>query len=318
MNSSLKAKGKRKKMSSSNQPKKNQHQVPKSYLRRFTDDGNHLYAFDKQKLRSFRSHVDKIACQRHFYDLTSKHIKEKIDPQYIENEALQDIDCKLGKLIEDIIGKADKRIPLEINEKNDFSQHVVFQMLRTQATREFIKQYEEEEFTEKYRKCPEYKGQNITVKLNKEFIAVKHIKIMFDPDLMTKAATIILNSIWIIGINRTSNLFYTSDNPVVIKRHVDFPGLMIVALDDPSMETAYPLSPKHILLIRERSHFIESAHLDCKSLDFNVPGNIDNYNELQVSQSHRQVYSRKNEFSTALNICKKFPQFRDLSRKLIN
>jgi hypothetical protein len=48
---------------------KNQHYVPRFYLKRFTEDGSSIYAFDKKDRKVFRSNIAGVASQRYFYDV---------------------------------------------------------------------------------------------------------------------------------------------------------------------------------------------------------------------------------------------------------
>ena len=45
--------------------------------------------------------------------------------------------------------------------------------------------------------------------------------------------------------------------------------------------------------------------------------NVAYYNSLQVAQSYRQIYSPKDDFTIARQMCKKFPEIRELDRKRI-
>jgi uncharacterized protein DUF4238 len=49
-------------------PKKRQHYVPQSYLRRFADENDRIWTFDKVTKKSFLSNVSGVACRPYFYD----------------------------------------------------------------------------------------------------------------------------------------------------------------------------------------------------------------------------------------------------------
>ena len=51
---------------------KREHYVPQAYLRGFTEDGEHLFVFDKSTKTRFGTSVSRIACERYFYDLSDK------------------------------------------------------------------------------------------------------------------------------------------------------------------------------------------------------------------------------------------------------
>jgi hypothetical protein len=70
----------------------NQHYVPQTYLKRFTYDGEHLWALDKVAGKSFRAHVRNVASQRLFYDMPEDLEAQAGGPQAVE---------RLFQLVED-------------------------------------------------------------------------------------------------------------------------------------------------------------------------------------------------------------------------
>jgi hypothetical protein len=56
--------------------------------------------------------------------------------------------------------------------------------------------------------------------------------------------------IWVVGINETEHLFYTSDHPVVRRGNMTIGDRLGIGVRDPGVEFVFPLDSKHILLRR--------------------------------------------------------------------
>lgn len=97
--------------------------------------------------------------------------------------------------------------------------------------------------------------------------------------------------IWLFGINSTSIPLWTSDNPIVIKPYKNCG----TGLASHGVQVAYPISPKHLLIMFESSFWKKLKSFDCMSTTLSED-NIKSYNKLQAQQCYRQTYSNKNNF----------------------
>ena len=79
---------------------KQQHYVPRVYLRRFTIDGERLYVYDKIKdeIRG-PENIKNVAQERFFYDLPVDTIPSNLDPQ-AEEKALSELEGQFHIAIE--------------------------------------------------------------------------------------------------------------------------------------------------------------------------------------------------------------------------
>lgn len=119
----------------------------------------------------------------------------------------------------------------------------------------------------------------------------------------------ILNQLtWVLCINRSSQLLFTSDNPIARVPHAKqkHEFISMSGLTGPGIELSIPISPNLLLLMIDAKY-----HNLPKSIDRNwqVMGleNVQHYNARCVYQSHRFVYSCINDFSLILDIAKKDP-----------
>ena len=125
--------------------------------------------------------------------------------------------------------------------------------------------------------------------------------------------------IWMVTLNhRAPQLLYTSDTPVVLQSHnksIGPGGVPLgVGLGSPYIEIAFPLDPKHVLIMFDRVGFKEHTYLDCRCVRLDA-SNISYYTSLQVLRSYRQVYAPVDDFDLARDVCERFRGVRDPGRK---
>ncbi len=86
---------------------KNQHYVPRFYLRRFLSKAKRLHVFDKSTGKSFFTRPENVACERYFYDVPDDLMSSGLDRQGVERY-LQQIDddgsTVLGEVLHDLVG----------------------------------------------------------------------------------------------------------------------------------------------------------------------------------------------------------------------
>lgn len=75
---------------------------------------------------------------------------------------------------------------------------------------------------------------------------------------------VLTDHIWLIGNNDTKSPLYTSDNPLVSRGHYGGTGLATVGI-----EIAFPLTPKYVLLLYERTAFQHRLGQDCQTITLN-------------------------------------------------
>ena len=122
---------------------KNQHFVPRTYLRRFTGDGSHLWALNKLTGRHFGTTIERVAQQKRFYDISvgMPGADPTWDKQTVERW-LSKIEASVNKDLDALISSAEtgRKIPDDIKKR--LSLFITVQSARTPKFRDgLMKQY---------------------------------------------------------------------------------------------------------------------------------------------------------------------------------
>lgn len=284
----------------------NQHYVPRSYLKRFTHDGKKFFIFDKFTRKCFESNIKRIANEKYFYDFPEGIGIKDEDLQIVEKE-LGKLDSKFPILVDDVLRTLDERGEITHIQKTNMAYFIAIQLLRTREHRNFRVELGEKMGEVLLHLIIETNKLNVSpdeyeIEFSQETAKFEQIASIFNPKNVSEFAKTLDNHIWIIGINDTTHPVYTSDNPVVMYPNKEGSGLA-----SEGIEIAFPLTPKYILMILERTFFKSLEALDCKPT-YLRDGDLFLYNSSQVFQSYRQVYCQSNDFSLAEKICEEVPE----------
>jgi hypothetical protein len=285
---------------------KREHYVPQSYLRGFTENGKQLFVFDKSTKKTFYTSVSRIASEGYFYDLSESQDIEK---------ALAKLDGIYPHWRDSIIKTVEngERITLEHQAKLAF--FIAMQVRRTRWFRNFnitIAEQVEEVLIKMSDYCDEKFGVPLKpdaslseyLAPNKEEMAkLAQIQSMRSFSTMHNLMQILVHHIWIVGVNQTTQPFYTSDNPVVKWPHKQHPILTYSGLQSEGIEIAFPLNSRYMLALLERTFHANLAALDCDSMPINEDGVV-YYNGLQIAGSYRWLYCSSDSFGLAKEICR--------------
>lgn len=322
---------------------KNQHYVPRVYLENFAVKSK-VFVFDKIKERTLSSNgvnVKNIASEKYFYDLPIEivpdELKAYVDVQSIE-KWFSKIEIGFSKALNRIIATFTLSTPenlhftnaLSEREKFDVASFLTIQHLRTRDSRDSILEANEKitkalldrfgmkakSVIEKeigYLKIQENLKEEVEVltdeKLRERELLVSHLGLLLDEAYHQKITEALFNHIWIIGINRSSLPFWTSDNPLVRRDWKE--GETGFASE--GIEVAFPINLKLILLMCDRSYYRCMQSLDRRFLNLREKEVI-YYNNLQISHSNRQIYSTKNNFELAAKACSDYPEIKVRNR----
>ena len=319
---------------------KNQHYVPRSYLKYFANKKNKVYqinVYDKDNDKYFSANIEGIASSRFFYDFPElEEIKKDLMEEMDEITANEKI-TELGEIDEQPVEKHFSELEGEFHgllnnlrsrfklcpnpeealfsinliEKFKLSHHLIYQLMRTRDFRDTyldinqrFTQYLVDELAKN--DLPDYKRGTIQVERNEKYDSLFHASFIFGEALPELALT--LNKhIWFVGINRTNIPFYTSDNPVVKYPHKHEPFGSNSGIASPGVEIAFPISEELIIIIRERSYFKEYEALENTFIELNEE-NVKFYNWLQVTESYKQIYSSREKFELIEEIKNSDPQ----------
>lgn len=242
-----------------------EHYVPQCYLKYFASnkDKNQIFVYDIATNILFKTNIKNIASKKNFYD--------SIEPE-IQNKELEILFSKFetdyNTILEAVILRIEEKKSITQNMKEAMSLLLAFQMLRTESQRKYIGEWIDKmtktTFEETHNLSEEDKIALYKLELNPDYVKSQHIEFMFDPEIIRTIIEALDKHIWIIGINNTSIPLYTSDNPVVRKSHKKDKIHSYSAFGSEGIEIAFPLTPKYILILKERRYFSNLKNKDNK------------------------------------------------------
>jgi hypothetical protein len=143
--------------------------------------------------------------------------------------------------------------------------------------------------------------------VNEVNVRMHHLALMLDNEFVDELTALLYGHVLVIGRNASNHKFYTSDNPMVRQPHVRHPLLGNAGIGSPGIEIAMPLSSDYLLIFMEKTHFAVLAKSDRKLVNL-VEGNVEYYNSLQVRGCERQVYCETDDFDSARDFCRQWPE----------
>ena len=300
--------------------KKAEHYVPQCYLKRWTQkQSNQVYVYNKKENKYHISNIHDVASERYFYDIdlskiiskeTFKSLGIELDPkqlsdeQFIENffanELEKDLDERLSRIINRVLEMNSWEIRncyfISEYDKLALSVHLAFQRIRTKETRQniidsnlcvvdWLKDLGASEKSIKKHTIPESRIKAIHGKM---ILNEKHI------DTLSK---IFHNYTWTLAINRTAELFYTSDNPICSIAHKTHPILSMSGFESPGVEVIIPFSPELLLVMCDGNYHKGMLQHERKIIEVDNIKTIEHYNSVVAQYSTRFVISKDNNFS---------------------
>lgn len=313
---------------------KKQHYVPQAYLERFTHDGDHLFVYDKFESVVRPANKKDVAEENYFYDLPEEALpageeNQEPDRQVVDKE-FRKIEGIFNQILGRVISRAAhkgggifrrvlmmlpfRRKVLSRRHREDLSLLIALQFMRTREYRETIIEGMRKGRSAVYEilRRSNFPGAKEIppppLEFSKLEAATLHSEFLGNQNYV-EGLTQILNSrhYWLIGVNNTSRPLYTSDHPVVRRGHVPNQFLGSSGLASYGVEIAFPISPKFIIILRERTYFTQARRMDRRAVELNA-ANVSYYNSLQVANCFRQVYSNVEDFADAKEFCRRNPE----------
>lgn len=278
---------------------KNQHFVPQFYLRGFASENGQIYTFDKFRGKSFKTNIENVACEKNFYDLPKvDDRRDCIDDQIVE-KSLSVLESEFSKSLDFLLlqvrKKRRRRDLFSADHKRNLALFLTIQFLRTREHRNQIMEITEKLGNGLLEKFPDEDYGDYHVEVNQDWLPIFQANFMFDPEVIETFSQALLNHIWFIGVNNTDVPFFTSDHPFVKKEHITDPYMSFSGIASPGIELAFPLCPKFILILCERTAFKKFEKYENRIIPLTTD-NVTYYNCLQVVRSYRQIFSSKNDF----------------------
>jgi len=296
---------------------KKQHYVPQFYLKRFADEKQRLWVFDKARRRRFKTHLRSGACESYFYDLPLLPGADESQAQLVER-ALGDFETRFADVLQEFLDKVEADGVIDPDHKHTMSALMAVQHLRSPTARAFQVEMGDRmgqvllELLIEHR-MPELRGKEYRAEFNRDMASAYQAQSMFGPTLLPALVQALQRHIWFVGINETSHPLYTSDSPVVRRGHKHDAIFSHSGFASEGIEIALPLTPRRVLVLCDQTFFPSLVALDCRTVRL-TGDNVTYYNSLQVFRSHSQLYSWSRDFSLAEAICRAHPEVRDPDR----
>ena len=304
---------------------KKQHYVPQFYLKQFASHDERLYAFNKFTKKSFQTRVRDAASEMRFYDIhpdfyrnlqantaygTAEPVEAKLlakvlDPQLIEHE-LGVREATFAPVFSSILTSIEQKRRFTDEQRWRIAEFIAMQAVRTPDARRTYIDIRRSVFSELLRRPSKPAADTFSLEYDERYAELDHARLMFDPGFQNQLCLTLANHIWLIGENTTSAHFYTSDAPVTKRGYFTTPEAG-VGWGSYGVEVTFPITPKLILILCERTAFPRLAQLD----EHTVPLTLDQvayYNSLQVILSYRSVYCPVGEFLLAAEVCAEHPE----------
>ncbi len=288
---------------------KNQHYVSQCCLRRHTQDGKTIFVFDKPKRKAFPRNIDEVASESGFYDLSPEFAK---DFQVVE-KWLCKVESQATSAIDHLIACLEKGHAF--NQKDHALRVMIALFLAIQHARTALARQTQTERRELIVEELKARGIEVPPELRNvpdTRVKFEHCRLILDQGYLKQCAKIMFDHIWLVGQNDTSQPLYISDAPVTFYPHAEaanpFSGVGFLTK---GVEINFPITPKYMLMLCERSHFAQLyarfegrvTHLDDENVKF--------YNGLQLWNSRRQVYCIENKFEQVRAYEERHPEFFD-------
>lgn len=306
---------------------KQQHYVPRCYLRNFSNSKEQIWAYDKSSDKVFLAGIQGVASEKCFYDADS--IDQAAGQEQFVEKVLSKLEGQAATIFRDLFGKLEggRFTKLSSNERYFLAFFMAIQMLRTREHRHQIEQmfnqvstWVHSHLTEEMKTASADHIPPTNISENQ--LAEMQGMFLLNPDNLTKYAEILESHFWIILRAVPSLHFITSDHPVCRKANVHRPFRSMSGIASTGIEIVFPLSPKYCLCLYERSFFrSQLEHIKASEdgvFELSDEANMDYCNYFQIRQSSRFLFSSSNnDLRFAKAVCAEEPQWRNAGRKRV-
>lgn len=294
-----------------------QHYIPRCYLRRFSDNGKSIYAYDKLRSKSYRASLMSVCFQEDMYTLSDEYvyranteIGSDINNLSIEKDLFaKDVEPLYSQLLSQIdeikeewISGKDK-YKLTYEEKKELALHIVTQFLRhpvvgdaevdnymrfEQANLDMLKHIlAVQEGNDDFR--------NLEVKVVCEKPALHATLTYMNYEELMQCASIMANNIFVFWVS-TNNEFYTSDFPIAVESHIKNSKSFYSGLIQYGGEVIMPLSPSLSVSIYDYHYFENKKELDGCFIEADAK-EVRRQNLIRYFYTSRHVFSLNDDFS---------------------
>ena len=281
---------------------KNQHVVPRAYLRYFANQnkkGYYVNVIDKKNKEPFRSNIFNVASHRYFYEV------EGMPDNYWEKE-YNKIENKIKIVFNNIITFSnllcDRSTVLNDVLKDELCEILISQVLRAKNAREYFDKIGKDlsfnmisEIEKKLNNVLSEEHLKVLEKYkdNDDFVHQVELERFNNKRFMLKCARYLKDKVWVIYKNTNMhNPFVSSDNPVIFYNYLNRNiGFGYNGLSRNETIIFYPLT-RNLLLALYPSHLLFNGitTIANKIIYINDYSFVTKINNLQYHNCYRQVY----------------------------
>ena len=291
-----------------NHPRR-QHCVPQFLLRKFANDKEQIYVFDKAKESAFESKPGAVIAESRFYDFVDGK-GERHTFEYVLSEHESTIAALMGSIID-----RQTIAHLTSMDRLNIAQFVAVLQYRVQAVRQRLKSLHDG--IQRVLEERGFDGGDVAPKLTAQDIQDASLAQMHRA---IKNGKVLAKRWWMLQRAPESTPFYISDNPVAMVNYLEPRALKI---DHPGVDIYLPISRQYTLFIvsdmvamallagvapeaRDQSEAMRTGRADQLA-----PENVEHQNSLQVQHASRFIISSTNDFTVARETIKRNPSFKD-------
>ena len=283
---------------------KNQHYVPKVYLRYFSKKVKkdyYIWVMDKNRDEPFNTNIENIASSKYFYEVNSK------PDNYWENYYCKNIESTLPKIFNNIIASAtfsqNNSIILNNEVKIAMCKIILSQVSRTKKAKDFYDGIGKEITTtmidEVYKQLDNILSKEHREILEKyrndeDFIRTMELDTINSDSIINKSTYYLMNRVWVVykNLNYKKCPFITSDHPVVYYNFLNSKSDLHsngIGLDSTIIQ--YPINRELLLVLYPREmYFGELQKLNNKIVHIKDDDFVLKVDKLQYEQCYRQAY----------------------------
>lgn len=295
---------------------------------------NYFYDVDFEKMMSGETPDKQDKIKKDLKEITGIDdweiiVSTILNPKHVEKEFLCNVEGIYGPFLKQIINKSyngnqwvvENCAPFSEEEKLILSLFMAIQIIRTKVFRDTLTQtYEKSLQTLLYKQQMEDDNalpkECFKVNSNKDFIKLQHLGMILDEELALHMAETLSNHIWVMYVNKTDTPFYTSDNPIITIPHKRDKYMSYGGFASDGVEVVFPISPNLLIAMYEKN-WHSSFYQDRSFKIINHTQIVDYYNQNQIAHCFRCVFSQKDEFDLAKEICNKYPELRNPDNRII-
>jgi hypothetical protein len=278
---------------------KNQHLVPQTYLRQFSLDEKFLWAYDKKEKKSFSANINDIATGRYFYD--SAELDKIYGDQFLE-KLLAELESDYLPALTEL---KNSNWILNSHVRSYFVRFLTFQLMRTKATRlsmAHMRDSAKDQILAKGGSVEDLEKLGLGEMSQDE--KEEHIKYMVNPVVYSEISRDLDSQYWFVSDNQTKWEYFCSDNPFTLYAHRE--------KSISAVEHYIPLTPNKALHLFPAGAFPTLIKLANSLVPISNGDGIKFCNSMQVIQSYRQIYFKRDQFRFAENIMREYPHLGDI------